>query len=134
MYYKQIRILLIATVLVMLSGCGIFGAPFDNNEYAAYARLHAQTTIATEHCTNFDALRSDIDDMSEEVEFLHVYTKHLSYNDESYNIALLLRQNVKELKAAYTTQNKSKTYCIYKLKLLSQQIDRALEAVSAKVK
>ena len=84
--YKQLRTLLIATVLVTLSGCGIFGASFDNNEYAGYARLHAQTTVAVGHCTDFDMLRSDIDRMSEQVEFLHVYTKHLTDNDESYNI------------------------------------------------
>ena len=132
--YKQLRILLIVSVLVTIAGCGVFGAKFDNNEYAAYARLQSQTTIAQDHCGDFDELRLDINKMNEQVEFLHVYTKHLDSNAESYNIALILRRNVKELKTAYDGQNKSEAYCTFKLRLLSEAIENALEAVTTKVK
>jgi len=119
--------------VILLSGCTLFGATFDNNEYASFARLQTQSHFAINSCPTPSDLRLHIDDMVKEVEFLHIYTKHLPRNTETHNIVTLIRANVIELRNGYAKGDKSIKYCEIKLNTLSQSIQRAMEAVATKV-
>jgi len=119
--------------VILLSGCSMFGATFDNNEYASFARLQTQSHFAINSCTTPDKLRLHINSMVEEVEFLHIYTKHLSRNDETHKIVTFIRANIIELRNGYAKGTKSAKYCEIKLNTLSQSIQRAMEAVATKV-
>ena len=118
--------------VILLSGCSMFGATFDNNEYASFARLQTQSHFAINSCTTPDELRLHINSMVEEVEFLHIYTKHLPRNNETHKIVTLIRANITELKNGYAKGKKSTIYCKIKLNTLSQSIQRAMEAVAIK--
>jgi len=126
------KFLLVIATAIAISGCSIFGARFDSNEYASFVHLHTEAAVAIDNCNNPDALRANIDSMVEEITFLYTYTKHLPNNSNTFNIATILRANINELDQAYTDGTKSETYCHFKLKLMTQHLDRALEAVAVK--
>ena len=129
----QLRTLFLTIALITISGCSVFGARFDNNEYASFTRLYVQADNAIQYCADPDALRVKIDIISQEAEFLYLYTKHLPKNNETHAIAKILRGNIKELKQAYTNGVKSEGYCRIKLTILTQHVERALAAVGVKV-
>lgn len=129
----QLRTLILTIALITISGCSVFGAKFDNNEYASFTRLFVQADNAIQYCDDPDALRVKIDIIAQETEFLYLYTKHLPKNNETHTIAKILRGNVNELKQAYANGARSETYCRIKLTILTQHVERALAAVGAKV-
>ena len=124
--------ILLITAIILISGCSLFGARFDNNEYESFVRLHTEITFAAENCNNPDVLRTNIYDIVKEVEFLYTYTKHLPNNNNTFNIVTILRSNIKELDKAYTDGSKSETYCRAKLSILEQHLERSISTVATK--
>jgi len=128
------RILLITTVLIALSGCSLFGAHFDNNEYASLARLHLEADTALQSCAEPDTFADDLDGLKHEAKFLYTYSKHLPDNEQSVTIAKILLANVTELDKRFASGTMSDTYCTFKVNFLIQQINRALQAEASKVR
>lgn len=126
------KFLLVLATAVILSGCSIFGARYDNNEYASFVHLRIIAASAMEYCGDPETLSYHIKKLDNRAEFLYHYTKHLPKNNDTFDIATILRSNVNELDEAYTDGTASETYCRFKMELMIQHIDRALEAVAVK--
>jgi hypothetical protein len=112
----------------------LFGAQFDNNEYASLARLHLEADTALQSCDDPLTFANDLDGLKYEAKFLYTYSKHLPDNVQSVTIAKILLQNVDELDTRFAGGKMSETYCTFKVNFLIQQINRALQAEASKVR
>lgn len=126
------KILIVVTMTVALSGCGIFGARYDTNEYSTFVQLHTLAKDAQKSCGNPDELRPKISALVTRADFLHTYTRYLPDNEETFEIATILQANIHELEKAFTDGTKSETYCRVKLDILNVSLERALQAVAVK--
>jgi hypothetical protein len=132
--YDIMRNFIIITAFVLLSGCSLFGAKFDNNEYASFIRLETQTLATINKCDTPDDVRASLNSMVNEVGFLYTYTKHLPKNEETHQIVKVLQANIDEMKSRYDKSNPSTAYCKIKLTTLSKSTERALKAITSKVR
>ena len=127
--------LIIIFLFIFLIGCSLVAPKYDNNEYLLLTEIETNSRMLVSECANPGKVILRLDKLVNTVETFFTYTFYIPNNDDTYEIAKVLRQNVYEIQNRYQ-QNPppSKAYCGIKAKILVQTSQRALEAVGAKVK
>ena len=127
--------ILISIFVVFITGCtSLLPADYDNNEYAGFAQLEALARTAYPVCNDPDKVRPIVGEMKAAAEYLYTYTRYLPGNEETNEVADIIRENITEMRNRYNKQNPSKTYCELKLRTLVASTQRALIAVGKKIR
>lgn len=126
--------LIILSAILLLSGCTLFGAKFDNNEMASVARIAVESKLAAETCSDTLSTVRAIRSLKKEAMFFETYTKHLPDNNESHKIAIIINETILEMEERYKTSDPSIGYCKIKLLIIKKQAIRTLESVGDKVR
>jgi len=120
--------------VILLSGCGIFTASFDNNEYQSFARMESQMRIAERDCNDANTVRTHLKEITKEVEFLITYTKYIPDNEGTHKISNIVRDTIEEMNMRYYTSDPSEGYCKAKFNIMQKHLQRSLESVGNKVR
>lgn len=123
---KAIPILL---MVLLLSACSVI-SEFDNNEYAALARLVATAEVI--RCDDPTNVRDRLDDLELEAQYLVTYTTYRSKNVDTISIAEIIQSNVKEMQDRYASSDPSPVYCKVKKQLLIDGGNEGLAALETK--
>jgi len=108
---------------------------YDNNEYELLVRLEVDSRLLVADCEDPELVRARLRSMVDTSEMFFTYTFYIPHNDDTYNLAQIVRKNISELDARYKKESPpSRTYCGIKARVLIENTQRALEAVGSKVK
>ena len=77
----------------LLVGCSMLGAKFDNNEYAAFARIEAVARTAYPECHRPKIVRDLLVDLRTESEYLYTYSRYLPRNEDTTEISDTIRNS-----------------------------------------
>ncbi len=124
------KLLISGLLVTLLAGCGSFGALLDTNEYERYTIITYTAEQAVPYCGT-DQVEPFIKQLQTETGFVELYTKHMPYNEDSHQIALILQSQATDLYAHYK-KGMSTVYCQQKLGIIKQGSERAMEAVIQK--
>lgn len=130
---KFLTITMVAAV-IFISGCSLTPSRYDTNEYASLVRVEVMAREGKEICSDSNAVRSHLDKMKRESEFLFTFTRYLPNNSLTHQIAFELRANIIKMNTRYQATDPSVAYCKGKFLIMTKQAQRALESVGAKVR
>jgi len=123
-----------ALIVVLLSGCSMIAPKYDNNEYKLLVSLEVDSRLLVKDCSDPQLVQHRLKHMVNTSELFFTYTFYIPHNDDTYEMAKILRTNINELKERYSQESPpSKFYCGIKSKILIESTQRALEAVGSKV-
>jgi hypothetical protein len=112
-------------------GCASpFGAIKDINEYQQFVSVAYISTEGGQYCGKPDA--SDyINQIVATTKFLEIYTKYIPDNDDTHNIAVILKDQAVDL-LNHQKQGMSEVFCKEKLYIITTEAERSLQAIAQK--
>lgn len=128
---KNIIILLAA--LFVAAGCQTT-AYFDNNEYASLVRMEVFAQYANETCDQPQVAVRYLSQLEFESNVFATYTEFRPKNEETAELANIIRENIEEMEARYAVGVPSTLYCQQKTSFLIDAIQTGLTAVQSKVR
>lgn len=126
------RILLIFLVAFVLSSCTLFPQKFDNHEYSMLVDIAIGAETLKSNCDDEVTSLGIINNLDTKSRKLELYTRHTPKNDEVYNVAKVLREDMKEFKDHRSKKGHSKFYCEIKAGIIHKKTLRILEAAGKK--
>jgi hypothetical protein len=126
------KTLIIASLVLLLSGCSLLPQQYDNNEYELLARLETSAVLLNQKCDDEQAIKRLIPTLEYDALLLHTYTFYTPRNVDVYQIVDVLKNDMLEFKKQYDNGNGSKTYCSLKTELFLKKVRTALEVVANK--
>jgi hypothetical protein len=112
-------------------GCATpFGAIKDNTEYQQFISIVYLSTEGVQYCGKPDA-GEYINQLGATTRFLEIYTKYIPDNDDTHNIAVILKDQVVDL-LTHQKQGMSEVYCKEKLYIITTEAERSLQAIAQK--
>lgn len=121
----------IGSILTMvLSGCAPFGALKDNTEYQQFVSIVYISTEGAQYCGKPD-VNEYINQLGATTGFLEVYTKYIPDNEETHNIAVILKGQAGDL-MSHQKQGMSDFFCKEKLYIITTEAERSLKAITQK--
>ena len=126
------KIIISLTLALAITGCSLFPQFYDNNEYELLARLETSVQLIGENCSNNETVREFLPRLVYDAELLHTYTFYIPANTEVYQMAELLKKDVREFETQYKKGEPKSLYCKLKSKTFLIKVRRALEAVAKK--
>lgn len=116
----------------MLTACSMVPQYYDNNEYELLARLETTVRLMQDDCSNPTVVNSMLPTLIADAELLHTYTFYIPRNTEVYQMADILRDDVRQFEAQYDSGGRNHLYCKLKTKTFLVKVRRVLEAVAQK--
>ena len=132
----NIKLIIFATILVLLSGCAsFFPAEYDNNEYYILAKLETDVKLVKEMCAvSQQAVENEILGLVRSAELLHTYTFYIPRNTDVYNMATILKNDIREFEKNYAEGKGNTLYCKLKTSVFLKKVRITLKAVAQKVR
>lgn len=119
-------------VLVLaITGCAL-PQKYDNNEYELLARLETTVRLMSDDCDDPQLVTNRLPVLINDAELLHTYTFYIPKNTEVFDMATILRDDVREFETQYEKGEAKPLYCKLKTKAFLTKVRRSLEAVAKK--
>lgn len=129
------KIILPLTFVVFLTGCQMLAPKYDNNEYEFLVRMETNARLLVDECSTPELAEARLERMRHLSEVFFTYTFYIPHNDDTFEIAKILKTNIIELHSKYEDEGSpSRAYCGIKSKVMIETTQRALEAVGSKVR
>lgn len=117
--------------IIALSGCTLTPT-YDNNEYELLARLETSIRLIQEDCGVREKVVQRLPVVVSDAELLHTYTFYIPKNTEVFEIATILRDDIRQFESHYEKGTDSPIYCKLKTKTFLEKVRLSLEAVAKK--
>ncbi len=126
------KLLLTITLAVGISGCSVMPQYYDNNEYELLARLETSVRLIQEDCAKPEEVVEQLPTLIHDAELLHTYTYYIPKNTEVFDMATILKDDVREFEAQYEKGAGNTLYCKLKTKAFLEKVRLSLDAVAKK--
>lgn len=120
------------TLPLVLTGCALLPQNYDNNEFGLLARIETNGRLVKESCESPAAVTPRLNAMVEDVELLTTYTFYTPNNSETYQSAILIKDDIYEFRNQYTSGKATPSYCKIKSQVIVIKTQRVLESVGQK--
>jgi hypothetical protein len=132
--------LLIASVILLLSGCATFDTlvdsflmKYDSSEYQQIADIRTTAGLAKNSCDNFDASKQQADVISKKTIGFKNHTQYLPHNDKVIKSAVDLDKMAQGLKDQYAKSDKvSAAFCKIKFETIEKSAETIQKVVGDK--
>jgi len=115
-----------------VTACSFFPQVYDNNEYQLLAQLETSVQLIGENCPTPDVVRTYLPRLVYDAELLHTYTFYIPRNSEVFQMASILKDDVRQFEKRYKDNTPSTLYCKLKSKTFLAKVRSALSAVAKK--
>lgn len=121
-------------LILALGACVTIGActiaPYDNNEYEALVRTKVLLDSAKLQCPD---IRSQVlGRLKEQAKVFEVYTQYRLRNEQTYDIAVVIADEIDQLATRAEQGDMSMLYCVNKTDLISFMIEDTLSTLDRK--
>lgn len=105
---------------------------FDNNEYELLSHIETKVRLVQDVCSEDARVKSALRPLVYDVELLYTYALYTPNNPEVFEVAKILRDDVKEMQGRYERGDASATYCNLKTRAMRIKTSAILNAVGKK--
>ena len=138
---NRIKLLILSSALVTLTGCSTltnmydayFMAGYDNVEYAITNKVRTFAQLAVEECNDYDKSKTNFNRIYGYGLELRNFTQYIPDNEDAAKLGTNIEELTKQAKDHYAKNTTvSETFCKLKLQQISRSAETAQQVIGAK--